>query len=51
MRTMNRIVGGADTPIMIPWQVSIRMNALHFCGGTILDALTVLSAGMKFHIY
>ena len=44
----NKIVGGQTAPRPIPWQVSIRSHGSHFCGGTILDATTVLSAGHCF---
>ena len=44
----DRIVGGADAPTPIPWQVSIRSWGGHFCGGTILDSKTILSAGHCF---
>merc|ERR550534_2269040 len=41
----SEIVGGHSAPSPIPWQVSIQgVN----CGGTILDAYTVLSAGHCF---
>merc|ERR1711935_530237 len=48
----DRIVGGANAGSTIPWQVSLRNSASgddHFCGGTILDANTVLSAAHCFH--
>ena len=44
----NRIVGGQPAESMIPWQVSIRTNGFHFCGGTILDSKTILSAAHCF---
>ena len=43
----DRIIGGsvAPSPSMIPWQVAVLDNDLiQFCGGTILDAFTILSA-------
>ena len=43
----NRIVGGAAAPGAIPWQISFRAcqaGYCHNCGGTILDAKTILSA-------
>ena len=40
----NRIVGGAVAPSMIPWQVAMLSGSSQFCGGTVLDACTVLSA-------
>merc|ERR1711935_465664 len=48
----DRIVGGANAGSAIPWQVSLRNSASgsdHFCGGTILDANTVLSAAHCFY--
>ena len=47
----DRIVGGADAPSAIPWQVSIRVWGSHFCGGTILDSKTILSAAHCFTEY
>jgi len=47
----DRIVGGADAPKPIQWQVSVRScqaGYCHFCGGTILDATTVMSAAHCF---
>ena len=44
MQNADRIVGGEEAPSMIPWQVSIWKNNMHWCGGTIIDACTVLSA-------
>merc|ERR1712083_626725 len=49
----DRIVGGMNAGSAIPWQVSMRSGDgkgdTHFCGGTILDANTVLSAAHCFH--
>ena len=40
-----RIIGGSVAPSMIPWQVAVLYsNLTQFCGGTILDSFTVLSA-------
>ena len=48
----DRIVGGKAANGPIPWQVSLQRSngftSQHFCGGTILDANTVLSAGHCF---
>ena len=47
----DRIVGGQNAPGAIPWQVSVRQcnsGGCHFCGGTILDANTVMSAAHCF---
>ena len=49
--TADRIVGGAAASSAIPWQVSVRQTASgngHFCGGTILDSKTILSAAHCF---
>ena len=41
----DRIIGGSVAPSMIPWQVAVLDGDLNqFCGGTILDAFTILSA-------
>ena len=44
----DRIVGGAQAPSMIPWQVAITgypwNGGFSMCGGTILDSCTILSA-------
>ena len=39
------IVGGQGAPSPIPWQVSLQLNDSHFCGATILNHITLLSAG------
>lgn len=45
-----RIVGGEKAPSMIPWQVSLKFlhpsygSMFHYCGGTILDEKTILTA-------
>ena len=49
--TVDRIVGGQDAVSPIPWQVSVRVcksGGCHFCGGTILDEKTVMSAAHCF---
>ena len=43
------IVGGGDAPSPIPWQVSVQFNNVHFCGATILDKKTLLSAASCFY--
>ena len=43
------IVGGEGAPSPIPWQVSVQSNNVHFCGATILDKLTLLSAASCFY--
>merc|ERR1712021_18439 len=53
----DRIVGGTNAAGVVPWQVSLRDNesgadndgkpfemSTHYCGGTILDEKTILSA-------
>ena len=42
MQNADRIVGGEAAPEMIPWQVA--MFGSFFCGGTVLDSCTILSA-------
>ena len=47
MNPFNRIVGGDTAPSPIPWQASIRQcphGVCHYCGGTILDSQTILTA-------
>ena len=47
----DRIVGGKNADSAIPWQVSLRnwnTGEYHYCGGTILNANTVLSAAHCF---
>ena len=44
-----KIVGGEDAPSPIPWQVSVRSYNVHFCGATILDKMTLLSAASCFY--
>ena len=62
MLDADRIVGGQDASSEIPWQVSVRAgndlyntagfliasSGMHWCGGTILDAKTILSAAHCF---
>ena len=45
------IVGGQIAPSPIPWQVSVQIGGSHFCGGTILDSYTILSAAHCFDDY
>ena len=47
------IVGGQPAPSPIPWQVSVQSGDyqsgyLHFCGATILDEFTLISAAHCF---
>merc|ERR1711962_361339 len=44
MQNTDRIVGGEQAPSMIPWQVALLDGNWQFCGATILDANTLLSA-------
>ena len=45
MQNTDRIVGGEAAPSMIPWQVAMfTSGGFHFCGGTVLDSCTILSA-------
>ena len=49
MTNVDRIVGGQDAPSPIPWQVSVQTGYWHFCGATILDESTLLSAAHCFY--
>ena len=47
------IVGGEPAPSPIPWQVSVQTGDyqngyFHFCGATILDKFTLISAAHCF---
>ena len=44
MQNEDRIVGGEPAPSMIPWQVVVYTGSGKMCGGTIIDACTILSA-------
>ena len=44
MQNADRIVGGEAAPSMIPWQVAMLSGSVQFCGGTILDSCTILTA-------
>ena len=44
MQNADRIVGGEVAPSMIPWQVAMLSGSFQFCGGTILDECTILTA-------
>ena len=46
-----KIVGGQIAPSPISWQVSVQIGGSHFCGGTILDTYTILSAAHCFDYY
>ena len=50
----NRIVNGKTAPSPIPWQVHLRQGSPtgafgYFCGGTIIDAKTILTAAHCYH--
>ena len=53
MSGSGRIVGGKDAPKQIPWQVSFRYGVKdgwgHNCGGTLINANTILSAAHCFY--
>ena len=40
----SKIIGGSIAPSPIPWQVQMRRDSWGFCGGTILDEYTILTA-------
>ena len=40
----SKIVGGMIATSSIPWQVQVHLSDGTFCGGTILDEYTILSA-------
>merc|ERR1712088_952146 len=44
MKNADRIVGGEAAPSMIPWQVAMLSGTFQFCGGTVLDSCTILTA-------
>ena len=49
-----RIVNGKTAPSPIPWQVHLRQGSPtagfgYFCGGTIIDAKTILTAAHCYH--
>ena len=44
MQNADRIVGGEVAPSMIPWQVAMLSGSFQFCGGTVLDECTILTA-------
>ena len=49
-----RIVNGKTAPSPIPWQVHLRSGSPtgsfgYFCGGTIIDAKTILTAAHCYH--
>ena len=58
MANSDRIVGGQFAPTNIPWQAQVHIGDYsylghkgqsgHFCGATILDAKTILSAAHCF---
>ncbi|XP_040211790.1 serine protease 27-like [Rana temporaria] len=47
--TSDRIVGGQDaSPGDWPWQISLRRNGFHICGGVMIDSQWVLTAAHCF---
>ena len=51
MTATDRIIAGQDAPSPIPWQVSLQSpyySGTHYCGGSILDHKTILTAAHCF---
>ena len=51
MAGSNRIVGGNKATAPIPWQVSLQpmgWGDMHFCGGSIVDSKTIVTAAHCF---
>ena len=51
MAGSNRIVGGSKAAAPIPWQVSLQpmgWGDMHFCGGSIMDSKTIVTAAHCF---
>uniref|UniRef100_A0A663N8F2 Peptidase S1 domain-containing protein n=1 Tax=Athene cunicularia TaxID=194338 RepID=A0A663N8F2_ATHCN len=45
MNIMNRIVGGSGAmPGQWPWQVSLHMQGIHVCGGSIITRQWIVTA-------
>ena len=54
LASSDRIFKGDDAPSPIPWQVHLRQGSPtgsfgYFCGGTIIDAKTILTAAHCYH--
>ena len=41
---IGQIVNGQEAPSPVPWQVSLQKFGYHFCGATIINDVTLLSA-------
>ena len=41
---IGQIVNGQEAPSPVPWQVSLQKFGSHFCGATIINNITLLSA-------
>ncbi|XP_077170996.1 serine protease 27-like isoform X2 [Paroedura picta] len=50
--SMNRIIGGKDSKSgEWPWQVSIKMNGVHHCGGSLVTDQWIITASHCFKLF
>ncbi|RZC39838.1 Trypsin domain containing protein [Asbolus verrucosus] len=48
----SRIVGGEDTSVLdIPYQISLRLQDYHFCGGAIISAIYIVTAAHCIDVF